>query len=380
MSKIKVTYIISNIDKALEFEWVAEKLSKEKFELSFILLNTKKSYLGEFLKNHNIYIRELKLESKLNYPKLIIQCINELKKIKPDIVHCHLIDASLVGLLAAKFCRISNRIHTRHHSTFHINYAPNGMKYDKWINKNSKKILAVSNVVKDVLVHTEKVDEHKVKVIPHALDFSIFTPSTQEEIDQIKNKYHLNSYYPIIGVISRYEKWKGVGYIIDAFIKVLDKYPNAKLVLANAGKGDDAEIVKNKLSTISKFNFVEINFEKNINLLYEVFDVFVHVPIDSHSEAFGQIYIEAMYKKIPIVATKSGIGNELLKHNHNSIVVDYKNSDEIYVGICKYIENESFKTQLIENAFIDVEKNYHLKTKIQKLEDTYIELYNESNS
>ena len=35
----RVTYIVANIDKALEFEWVADLLDGDRFELNFILLN-----------------------------------------------------------------------------------------------------------------------------------------------------------------------------------------------------------------------------------------------------------------------------------------------------------------------------------------------------
>ncbi len=39
MNPKSITYIVSNIDKALTFEWVAEFLDTSRFSLSFILLN-----------------------------------------------------------------------------------------------------------------------------------------------------------------------------------------------------------------------------------------------------------------------------------------------------------------------------------------------------
>ena len=80
------------------------------------------------------------------------------------MVHTHLFEASLLGLSAAKFTRVKRRIYTRHHSTYHHEYYPKAIKYDRLINFLATEIVAISNNVKEVLRRKEGVAENKNKI------------------------------------------------------------------------------------------------------------------------------------------------------------------------------------------------------------------------
>ena len=70
----------------------------------------------------------------------------------------------------------------------------------------------------------------------------------------------------VIGVISRYTEWKGIQYIIPAFKQLLNDFPNALLILANA-KGGYQAAIKSQLTTHPKDSFTEILFDLGIGLL-----------------------------------------------------------------------------------------------------------------
>jgi len=106
--------------------------------------------------------------------------------------------------------------------------------------------------------------------------------------------------------------------------------------------------------------------------LFKTFDVFVHTPIDNHSEAFGQVYIESLAGGIPMVCTLSGIANECVKHLENAIVVDYKNSKDIYNGMKLILENKNIREKLINNAPLSV-KQYTVENKFNLLKQIYNE-------
>jgi hypothetical protein len=65
----KLVYIISDIDKALEFEWAATYLSPY-FDMQFILLNPADSDLENFLKNNDIQFIEYYIVAKRIYYQL----------------------------------------------------------------------------------------------------------------------------------------------------------------------------------------------------------------------------------------------------------------------------------------------------------------------
>lgn len=366
----KLVYIISDIDKALEFEWAATYLSPY-FDMQFILLNPADSDLENFLKKNKIPVYRVIYSSKKDLIPAFKDVYRILKKIKPDIVHCHLLTANIIGLSAAKLAKVKKRIYTRHHSSYHHVYHKHGIMYDKISNKLATNIVAISPIVKDILVKWEKVPEKKVKIVPHGLPENLFSNINDEDIVLIKTKYDLHGYKPVIGVISRFTEWKGVQYIIPAFKLLLNEYPNAKLVLANAYGDYESEINK-LLMQLPVDSYVKINFEPNMPALFKTFDVFVHTPIDNHSEAFGQVYIEALAAGIPMVCTLSGIANECVKHLENAIIVDYKNTDAIYNEIKLILENKNIRYKLIKNAPISV-KQYTVENKFNLLINLYDE-------
>ena len=370
--KVKVVYIISQINKALSFEWTAELIDKKKIELSFILLKNGDSDLEKYLLSKEFKVKRINYRNKTDIPKAILYTSIFLLKERPQIVHTHLFDANIVGLLSAKLCGIKKRIYTRHHSSYHHDYFPRVVKYDKLCNNLSTTIIAITNIVKDILEEKEKVSKDKIRLIHHGFKLSCFRDVPAQEIDDLRGKYLSIGFYPVIGVISRYTEWKGVQYIIPAFKKLLVVYPKAKLILANA-TGDYTSEVKELLSSIPSENYVEIKFENNLFALYRLFDLFVHVPINKYAEAFGQTYIESLISEVPLIATKSGIGNELLEDRINSIIVDYENSEAIYEAMLDVLGNEDLRKNIIEKGKKKVENEFNIARMIDILENLYLE-------
>ena len=185
--------VLSNIDKAIAFEWIAEEINKEQFEISFILLHHEKPFLYTWLKERKIQVHYIQHFGKKSYPKSFIKVYNTLLKIKPKVIHTHLFDANLIGLFAGKLLKIKKRIYTRHHSTYHHNNFPKAVKYDKWSNNMATEVVAISNNVQSVLNQLEKVPLKKIKLIPHGFDLKSFANVSPSAIDDLKQKYKRNT-------------------------------------------------------------------------------------------------------------------------------------------------------------------------------------------
>lgn len=369
---VKIVYIISNINKAIAFEWIAEELDKTKFELNFILLNPKESYLEEYLNKLNINVKRINYNSKRDISLSILRIIYFLLLNKPSVVHTHLFDASFIGLIAAKLCGIKKRIYTRHYSTYHHDFFPNAVKWDKLNNKFATRIIAISEVVKDVLISKEGVAPEKISLVYHGFKLNKFSGYDNDVIEKLKSKYNPTNKRPVIGVISRFTELKGIQFIIPAFSKLLNQYPDALLLLFNAS-GDYEKEINKLLSELPKETYLKVVFENEITSIYHLFDVFIHVPINDTIEAFGQTYIESMASGIPLIATKSGIGNEILINNDNSIVVPYKNTEAIYKAIALLFSDSELKNKITNNAKNTVAQKFEIHVMIEKLETIYLQ-------
>ena len=186
----------------------------------------------------------------------------------------------------------------------------------------------------------------------------------------VKDRYRLNDCFPVVGVISRFTEWKGVQYIIPAFKKLLSTYPNAVLLLFGADGDYKKEIVE-LLEALPEKNFRQVSFEKDVAAAYHVMDIFVHVPIDNHSEAFGQTYVEALAAGVPSVFTLSGIAPDFVVDQKNALVVPYKNSEAIYQAMLKILQEKTLQEGLRIEGYKAVNDKYDLGRMIRELELLY---------
>lgn len=370
---MKITTILFSIDKAKEFEWYIDEIDRNRFEISFISINEKKeTHLKKYCDEHDVPFYHVPYQSKKDVFQAIIKTRKILKKLKPNIVHSHIFEGGLIGVTAAWLAGIKNRVYTRHYSDFHHVYHPNGLKFDKWINKKSTHIIAVSEVVKEILIKKEQVAHHKVSVIHHGIQLDREGVEINQRSLLIKNRYNIPKNKKVIGVVSRYTYWKGVQDIIPAFKKLNEENSNLHLVLANA-KGDYKNEIETLLQTLPSDSFTEILFEQDNEALFNAFDVFVHVPVSREAEAFGQIYIEALKFGVPSVFTLSGVANEFIKDEENALVVEHENTKAIQTAVERLLKNDKLRENLIENGRKSVEGFTTMK-KTKALEDLYMRI------
>lgn len=371
MKRKRILYVISDIEKAMAFEWVNDKLDRNKFDLYFVLIGIRRSTPIEIhLKQQNS-----KVECILygNMPTLLIvwwRLLLIINRIKPEVVHTHLFKANLLGLSAAWLLRIKKRIYTRHHSTLHHKYFPKAVYLDKIVNYLSTDIIALSTPLKHVLIDLEKVVPYKIHFIPHGFELSYFESQTEEQTQRMRVKYKIpTNAFPVVGVISRFTFWKGIQYIIPAFKKLRYVYPDAHIILANAN-GDYEKEINVLLNELPPDCYTKIGFEENIASLYNIFDIFVHTPIDESAESFGQTYVEALASGVPSVVTLSGIACDFITDKSNALVAEYENIDSIFTLMKLILDNKELRTKLIAEGKNSI-RQFNLERMILDLENLY---------
>lgn len=321
---MKIAIVVSNIDRWMTFEWIADRL-KEKHDVHWFLLNPGESYFEDYLTDKEIPFTRINYAGKSQILTRVFALKSALRDFRADIIHCHFLDANIIGLLAGFLAGIKKRIYTRHHSVFHLRYHKKGKLYDRLSNWLSTDIIAISGSVASILRDDEGVPAKKIQLLHHGFELKLFDNPSESNF---KERYGIGVDKKIVGVISRYIHWKGVKYIVRAFREFYANHPESMLVLLNA-RGPDEQEIKKELKLLEKGSFIEIPFEKNITEVFRQFHVFVHAPIDEEVEAFGQVYIEALASGVPCVFTKSGIANDIIEHEQNALVADFRDAKSI---------------------------------------------------
>lgn len=371
--KTRICHVLSDVDQSHLIETHGEMMDKSRYEIGFVFFGKKRPQLFDFFRERNYFTEFFEFSSRRELPSAILNLRKIFKQFKPDIVHTHLVEASLGGLVAAKTLRIKNRIHTRHHGVEAHAYYPHGVYYDRVNNFLSRKIIAISKVVEDALVNLEQVNPAKVVTIPHGFDLENFTADA-EKVRALKKKYNLENHSPVVGSIARFIHWKGVQNTIPAFKKLLEKYPNAKLVLANATGPYRREIHRLLEKNLDEKNYVVVEFERDVFALYKCFDLFVHVPVNRDFEAFGQVFIEPLAMEIPSVFTLAGVANDFIKDRENALVVPYDDANAIADALSLILSDDDLRRKIIKRGREDVAEMFGQKRFAARLDALYAEL------
>ena len=365
----KIIYVISLVNNSLALMWYFTALHSTSVKFSVVFLHPEQPKLMMDLSIAGIKTSWIRYSGKKELISATFKLWKLFIKEHPEVVHTHLFDASAAGLIAANLSGVPVKVHTRHHATQHHVYHPHAVKYDRIINWLSDRIIAISENIRSILIERENVSPEKINVIHHGFDIGYFKSVSPERRHAVRLKYNIQEDKVVIGMISRFTVWKGIQYVIPAFANVLKEYPNAILVLANAS-GDYETELNEVLQILPRDSYRLISFENDSPALYSVFNIFVHVPVDEHSEAFGQVYVEAFLFFLFCIFTLSGIASEFVKDHNNALVVPYKDSGSIELAIFELISNPKLVHRLSSQASADAQK-FDIRMMVKRTLDCY---------
>jgi len=167
-------------------------------------------------------------------------------------------------------------------------------------------VITVSYAMQDELIQAGFPAE-KIRVCYNGVDPTKYSPDqvSQKRIDAIRQQYGLDNEDIMILFVGRLVWIKGVDKLIRAMPHVLQKVPNAKLVIVGLGDMRDylEGLVRNlHLEDIVKFRFEFIPEEERI-AHYASCDVAVYPSL---YEPFGIVTLEAMSMEKPVVVGAAG--------------------------------------------------------------------------
>lgn len=312
----------------------------------------------------------LHAENRLQWLGTWLRLIWLMVRFRPHVVHAELYPSSLLALSAAWVTGVRVRLQTRHHSTNNLLYFPKAVRIDKLQTRLASHILTVSENVRQVMLTQEGAPADKISVLWNTFDMARFQDVPPDLVAALRQKYLPGGGGPVVGVIARWVELKGIIYVVQAFSQLLEQFPDARLLLTGA-PGDASPEIEEKLKYTPSASIVRISFEPHVEALYRLMDVYVHVPIDPTVEAFGQTYVEALACGTPMVCTLSGIAPEFVQHEHNALVVPFRNSEAIYHAMRRILEDDALRRRLQTNGPAAVTGKFDLLPWVRQLEESY---------
>lgn len=300
-------------------------------------------------------IEELLFTEKLRY--IVKKVIRELGK--PDIVHAH--SCLWAGYSAIKvFNELEIPVVITEHSTeFPKNelYGYRQLCVEDCINK-SQGMITVSNGLKQCM-SKYNYNNKAITVIPNMFSNDLF--SNQDNIKK-------DDKFKFIAVCYLTRK-KGLDILIKSFAKSFKGNYDVELLIG--GQGQEYNNLVNlakEINIYSQVKFLGDLSRENVVKYIKESDVFV---LPSRFETFGVVFIEALALGKPIIASRCGGPEDIVKQG-NGLLVEVEDIDglskamqHMYNEYEKYNHKDIIKDcneRFSENAVMMQLENYYLET------------------
>jgi len=337
----------------LQWLWYAEELKKQGVQQVYVIIdssNDPELFLFDDLMRLGVPVYRLPHTGKLSHLANVLKVKRLIKKHSVNLVHTSLPFGNLAGQLAAKAAGIKNRVTTCENVSWAHDFKNKKQeRLDNFTFRSSQRIIATSEIAADYLRKNWDFDKSKLRVIYHGVKSSDYEV-TAERVQTVNDELKIDTEKEfVIGVVSRFEFWKGHEYIIEA-AAMLKEHPEIKFYVFGS-KGSYYEEAMRKIAQLGLQDKIKYaGFVNDSSALYQLFDVHLHVPVDEYVETGGITIIEGMMAARPQVLTLSGYAWQSAKHMHNAYVVPFKNAAAIAEAILWMKNNPDQAKQLAQQA------------------------------
>lgn len=335
---------------------LARGLDSERFEVKVATV-VAGGPLEEEFQAAGVPVRIFKKKSKLGFG-VIWQIRKYLWAEAPDIVHTHLFGGDTWGRAAAILARVPVIISTEHNTNLDEGWVKRKVK--KFLSFFTKKIIAVSEAVKNYSVTHDKISAKKIAVIRNGIDLRKFSSLPEKDFGDP----------PVIGVVGRLEEQKGHKYLFEA-LNLIKTIPWILWVVGDGSRKNNLERLAKDLNLRERIIF--LGARRNVPEILSKIDI---VVMPSLWEGLGIAALEAAAAGKPIVASRVGGIPEIISDGETGILVEPGNVKSLADGLEHVLLGKIDAKDMGARAKEMVREKFSVEKMVEEYEMLYEELVN----
>lgn len=223
--------------------------------------------------------------------------------------------------------------------------------------------------IDDLVPKKRKSFNVTVEPLSNGVDLSKFGPKKAPA--KIYRKYHLPKDKPIALYVGRVDPEKSLSNVVSAFATVLDKVPDARLVIVGDGT-DRRRLVDlaQALGIEKEVIFPGRIMPPDVMEVYRAAQIFVTA---SETETQGIVLIEAAATGLPLVAVDAGAVRELCQNRKNGILCQPGDINKLARAMINLFTDEELRKKYGKYS-LEVAKQHDLNRTLQR----FVEIYEEA--
>jgi len=309
----------------------------------------------------------------LNYPRAVTKLAGIIRRERIDLVHTN----SLHNTYGWAAARLSRRPHVWHVREIVFQSAlarALEVRLAKW---GSDRIVVTSDAVGRAFRNDRGEYPVRVRRIANGVDIRVYHPNNDGA--RIRKELGLLSSVPLVGLVCRLDRWKGVGTFLEAAAIARRHCPQIRYVVAG-GEIEGHERYSEELRAQAAGLGVEdvVTFTgwrygpDEMPAVHAALDVLVLAS--SQPEPFGLVLLEAMATGKPVVATAAGGPSEIVADGQTGILVPPSDPERMAAAIVSLVREPERARELGRAGRRRVEERYSQSAGVRAIEALYREV------
>src|SRR6266850_5992781 len=233
-------------------------------------------------------------------------------------------------------------------------------------------ILVNADAVKDWLVD-EGYAESKIAVIRNGVDLARFDDAPPPS--RVRRELGLPDTAPLVGVISRLTRLKGLEHFLEAAAMVRSRVPDARFLIAGETSPMDREYLGELQQYAERCGVAEsvifTGLRRDVPAVLSSLDVSV---MPSLNEALSNVVLESMAAGAPTVASRVGGTPEAIVDGVTGVLVPPADPSALADAIVQLLNDGRLATHLGAAARARIVDHFSVRRMVRSTEDLYVEL------
>ncbi len=298
----------------------------------------------------------------------------DIRRLGIQIVHTYGFSANVFAIPAAKLAGASIIASIR---DMGIYLSPSQRIAQRWICRFADHILVNARAIKEWLV-SDGYDGERITVIPNGVDLSRFTRPART--GQFHSQLGLTLDTPLVGVVGRVSRLKGLEDFLAAAAIVARRFPSARFLVIGepsfTARGRtivvdgtyEAELTRLAAQLGLQERVIFTGFRRDVEQILPEFAVSV---LPSLSEGLSNTLLESMAAGVPVVATQVGGTGEVVQDGENGVLVPPADPVSLANAICRLLDAPAFASELGQAAHRRIFERYSLRLLVENTSRIY---------
>lgn len=273
-----------------------------------------------------------------------------------DVLHMHNETALFYGTMAGRRAGVPVLIYTEHDGVFPRRWIVR--RVNRWLVRRLTRAVAVSEAVKRLWCREDGIRADRVVVVPNGVpDHPEVWAASARRDGGAEGGVRL-------GAVGRLSGEKGLDVLLDAFARVAEPAPDARLVLV--GDGPERGALEARARDLSIADRVEfLGQRSDVPTLMAGLDLYV---LPSRTEGLPMALLEAMAARLPIVATRVGGIPEAVTDGQSALLVSPEDPAALAEAMMRVLRETGLAERLRSAARAAFEDRYELSRMVDRYE------------